>query len=122
LSEAKKDFRSDNYTAAAAKFRQVIERYPVSKDIIETHFLLAESLFLSGQIDASMDLVDEMMTRYPDSELTGFIMLRMGQVLEKKNRLDEALEVYQAVFRQFPKSPALLAQIEARVNGMRKIQ
>lgn len=122
FSQAREDFRQKNFAESAKKLRQVIEKYPVSNDIIEAHFLLAESLYLSGQQEASMDLIDEMMTRYPDSELTGFIMMRMGQILEKKNRTSEAQEVYQTIAQQFPRSKALQAQLESRLKIVRKMQ
>jgi TolA-binding protein len=122
FSEAKSKFRQKAFAESAKKLRQMIDRYPSSKDIVEAHFLLAESLYLTGQQEATMDLIDEMMTRYPESELTGFIMMRMGQILEKKSRRDEALEVYQTISLQFPGSKALRAQIESRVRGLRKLQ
>lgn len=112
FANAKKEFRAKNYAASAEKFRKFIDQYPTSADVVEAHFLLAESLFLSGQPEASLDLIDQMMLRYPDSELTGFIMLRMGQIFEGKNRPEDAREVYETILRQFPQSAALKTQAD----------
>ena len=110
MANAKKDFIKKDFPAAGEKLKQLIEKYPTSRDIIEAHFLLAEAYYLSGQAEASLDLVDQMMTRYPESELTGYIMLRMGQILQNRNQNTEAREVFDTVIRQFPKSAQLKDQ------------
>lgn len=122
LMQAKKDFQNQQFTDSALKLKKLIDEYPLSRDIIETHFLLAESYYLSGQFEQSLDVIDQMMALFPDSELTGFIMLRMGQILERKNRRDEAIEVYQVVEEQFPKSRELQSQVDSRLNLVRKLE
>ena len=47
---------------------------------------------------------------YPDNELTGFIMLRMGQIFESRERKNEALEVYRVVMDNFKDSADLKTQ------------
>lgn len=116
LAKAKEEFREKDYQAAVDSLKSHIARYPTSRDVIEAHFLLAEALYLSGQPEASLDLIDQMMSRYPESELTGFIMLRMGQILEKRNRREEAREVYRTVLDQFPRSADLRRQAQALVK------
>jgi TolA-binding protein len=117
LAEAKAKFREKLYADSAEKLKSLINDYPTSKDIVEAHFLLAESLYLSGQTEPSLDLMDQMMTRYPESELTGFIMLRMGQIFESRNRPAEAKEIYETVLRQFPRSEVLKSQAEKMMRG-----
>ena len=118
LDAAKVLFRERKYADAGVKLRHLIQDFPTSKDIVEAHFLLAESLFLSGQSEASLDLIDQMMLRYPESEMTGFIMLRMGQILEKRNRPGDAREIYEIVLRQFSSSREIHSQAESLVKGL----
>jgi TolA-binding protein len=118
LIEAKDLFRAQKYPSATENLRKLISDYPVSKDIVEAHFLLAEALFVQGQLDASLDVIDQMMTRYPDSEMTGFIMLRMGQILEARKRSSDAKEVYRTVLREFPHSFELKQQAESLLKGV----
>lgn len=117
MATAKKHFAGQNYHETILALKEVIQKYPASKDIIEAHFLMAESLYVSGQTESCLDMVDQMMQRYPESELTGFIMLRMGQILEKKKRKSEADEVYQAIIRGFPASADLRAQAEKMLGA-----
>jgi hypothetical protein len=42
-----------------------------------------------------------MMNQFPDHELTGFLMLRMGQVLQAQNRTEEAGEVFRVIESHF---------------------
>lgn len=117
MASAKHNFASQNYHDAILNLKELIQKYPTSKDVIEAHFLLAESFYVSGQTESCLDLVDQMMQRYPESELTGFIMLRMGQILEKKKRKSEATEVYQAIIRGFPMSAELRVQAEKMLGA-----
>ncbi len=112
LERGRKFFRDHKYTEAIRAFQELIDKYPSSGKAVEARFLLAESLFLSAQYSSCIDEIEIMMTQYPENELTGFIMLRMGQVLQSRNRSFEAAEVYQTVIRRFPASLSLKDQAE----------
>lgn len=101
LERAKAQFRSKEYSLAIESIKELLHKYPASASQVEAHFFLAESLFLSARGPECLDIIDKMMTQYPESDLTGFIMLRMGQILHKQGRNDEAAEVYHVVENSF---------------------
>lgn len=110
LAKAKEQFRERNWPRSIELLRSLIEQYPSSPYLVEAHFLLAESFYLSGLQEQCLDVIYSMMEMFPQSELTGYIMLRMGQIFNSRKRTIEAEEVYSAVTEQFPRSPALLEQ------------
>jgi TolA-binding protein len=117
MERGRKFFREQSYSEAIEIFKELIEKYPSSGKAVEARFLLAESLFLSSQNANCIDQIEVMMTQYPENELTGFIMLRMGQVLQSRNRSVEATEVYRTVVRRFPSSINLKRQAENLIES-----
>ena len=43
-----------------------------------------------------------MLNLYPESELTGFALLRMGKIYEFQDRREDAIDLYQTILRSFP--------------------
>jgi TolA-binding protein len=109
FERAKKSFSEKKYPEAMKEFRRLIEDYPLSPHKIEAHFLLGEAAFLSGDPKACMDVADTMVTQFPEHELTGFILIRLGQINEISNRAEEAAEIYRTVIKNF-KNPVLKEQ------------
>ena len=110
IEKAKADFRDGKFESAAVAFSKVTSKYPTSPQIVEAYFFLGESYFMSQKGQECMDVVDKMMTHYPDHELTGFLMLRMGQLLQARGRSDEAVEVFGLVADKFAFNQELKAQ------------
>ncbi|MBC7371457.1 MAG: outer membrane protein assembly factor BamD [Bdellovibrionaceae bacterium] len=97
FEKGKKLFKEQKYEKSIKEFRKVLEDYPLSRYKTESHFFMAEAYFLQKDYKSSLDLIDQMVVQYPDNDLTGFIMLRMGQISELNNRLEEASEIYKTV-------------------------
>lgn len=112
IERARSQFRNENYKAASQAFREVTQKFPTSPLVVEAYFFWAESLFLNKQTQECLDVVDLMMTQFPQHELTGFIMLRMGQVLQSRNRPEEAQEVFRAVGKAFSANQELRLQAD----------
>ena len=111
LSErARAEFRRGEFKNSAASFSSLIQKFPTSPQVIQAHFFWAESLFMAGQQQECLDVIDQMMQQFPDHELTGFIMLRMGQILQTRNRTEEAAEVFRTVRVKFAANQELKAQ------------
>jgi TolA-binding protein len=112
------EFRKKDFKSSAQTFRSLIQKYPTSPLVIQAYFFLAESLFLSGQQQECLDIIDQMISLYPDQELTGFIMLRMGQVLQVRNRSEEAGEVYRTVMQAFASNLELRNQAQKLMQSV----
>ncbi len=113
LSEkARAEFRSGDFKASANRLSKLVQKYPTSPVVVEAYFFWGESLFMTGQHPECLDVVDQMMTLFPEHELTGFLMLRMGQILQSRNRGEEASEVYRIVKQNFSFNSELKLQAQ----------
>ncbi|MNK07755.1 tol-pal system protein YbgF [compost metagenome] len=101
FERGKKLFSNQDYDKAIREFNRLLEEYPLSRHSVESRFFVAESYFLKKDFKSSLAQIDEMVSQYPDNDLTGFILLRMGQISEANNQVEEASEVYQAVIKNF---------------------
>lgn len=99
--KGKKFFNNQNYDQAIKEFYGLIEKYPLSAHSVEARFFIAESYFLKKDFQASLGEIDTMVTHYPQHDLTGFILLRMGQISEYNNQTSEASEIYKMVLQNF---------------------
>lgn len=118
LERAKDSFRRADYRESISHLKKLQINYPASPHNVEASFFLAESYFLTGQYQDCLDSVDLMMLQYPENELTGFIMLRMGQIFQVKSRFDEAKEVYSSVKRVFADRKDLVNQAEQLLKSV----
>jgi TolA-binding protein len=117
FEKGKKLFKEQKYDKSIKEFHKVMEDYPLSRYKVESHFFMAEAFFLQKDYKNSLDLIDQMVQQYPDNDLTGFIMLRMGQISELNNRLEEAAEIYKTVQTHF-KNDQLRGQAHKLVDGL----
>jgi TolA-binding protein len=101
LGKARQKFAARDFEPAIESLRRIVSQYPYSDQAIEAHFLLAESLYQVKRFSETLKVVDEMLTLFPENDLTGFILLRMGQVYVYQNRANEAIDVYQTVIKNF---------------------
>lgn len=104
LEKGKKQFRDKNYAKAVVTFSNLIERFPASVGSLEAQFLIVESYFLQQQFQACLTEAEKMIELYPESEMTGWAMLRMGQIFQERHRSEEAAEVYKTVIKSFENS------------------
>lgn len=98
---AKKNFKKRNYDKAIEEFYKLLNKYPLSQYSVEARFFIAESYFLKNDYRNSLEEIDQMVTQFPHHDLTGFILLRMGQISESNNQMEEASEIYRMVMENF---------------------
>lgn len=102
LFERAKDYFNDkNYGQAVATFKKILSQYPLSIHTVEAQFFIAESYFLTQDYQSSLAVINTMVQHYPHHELTGFILLRLGQINQINNQTESAKEVYSTVLRSF---------------------
>ncbi|WII71121.1 outer membrane protein assembly factor BamD [Bdellovibrio sp. 22V] len=99
--KGKRFFNSKNYDKAIREFSQLLDKYPLSSHGVEARFFIAESYFLKKDFRSSLAEIDTMVLQYPQHDLTGFILLRMGQISEFNNQAEEASEIYKTVLKNF---------------------
>lgn len=101
LEKGKKQFRDKNYTVAIATFQKLIERFPASTGSLEAQFLIVESYYMLQQYQACLTEAEKLIDLYPENEMTGWAMLRMGQIYQERHRGEEASEIFRTVIRSF---------------------
>lgn len=104
FERAKREFRAENFEKAKAQFKTLIETYPDSVYIPEAHFLLAESQYQAGDYENCIDTVESMVSLFPESDLTGFALLRLGKIYEVQDRIEDAAEIYKTVKNSYQDS------------------
>lgn len=110
LERGKAFFREQKYPEAHLAFKELIRKYPSSPFLVEAHFFMAESYFLVGEYAECLDVVEKMLQHYPTHELTGFILLRQGQIFALRDRGAEAAEVFRLVRENFKSNKDLVRQ------------
>jgi TolA-binding protein len=102
FEDGKKQFREKNYDIASMKFREILKDHPYSPYVPESLFLLVEINFMTRKYDQCVSYANKLLDLYPENELTGFAMLRLGKVYELQDRQDDAVEIYKTVIKVFP--------------------
>ena len=95
-------FRKGEYAKANRMFKKVITDYGFSVQVIEAYFLTAEGQYLLGNMEEATETINTMVELFPESELTGFALVRLGQIFENRERYDEAVQIYRTVLKTFP--------------------
>ncbi len=101
FEKARVSFLNKKYDSSIQQFKDLLEKYPASRFTVESQFLLGESYFLKKDFKNSLLVIDEMVNLYPDNDLTGYALIRLGQMSEINNQHDEAKEIYNMVNEQF---------------------
>lgn len=117
MEKGKRAFRSQDYGKSNRLFEDLIGRYPESVYIIEAHLLLAEGQYQLKEFEASVATIDRMIDLFPESELTGFALLRLGGIFEVQDRLEDAGDIYRAVLANFNEAE-LQRQAKASLKGV----
>ena len=104
FEKGKAAFRESDFENAISNFKTMVEKYPLSKYTIDAYFLLVESRFQAREIDDCIDTIDLMVTLFPEHDLTGFALIRLGQIFASRDRLEDAEQVYRLTLREFKNS------------------
>lgn len=102
MDEGKKLFREQKYAKAVDQFEVLLKKHPYSPFIPEALLLLVESHFVLGNYDQVTFYANKMLDVYPESELTGYALIRLGKVYELQDRHSDAIDIYKTVLLSFP--------------------
>lgn len=101
FERAKSRFSEKDFKGAIQEFKKLREDFPTSPYSAESAFLAGEAAFLASDPQGCLEFADLMVEQYPESDLTGFLLLRVGQINESSGRFDEAIEIYRTVSSNF---------------------
>ena len=117
FERAKKEFRDRLFEESNESFRSLIESFPGGRFDIEAHFLLAEGEFQTKDYERAVDAIDLLVGAYPESDLTGYALLRLGGIFELQGRREDADEVYRAILKAYL-APGLVAQARTALTAL----
>lgn len=118
LFEAGKEhYRKKEFGKANNAFQKIIDRYGYSPYVAESYFLMAEGYFQSNQLEECTSVIQQMVELFPQHELTGFAMIRLGRIYEIQNRNEEAVDIYKTVLRSYPQRD-VASQARASLRGV----
>lgn len=101
LERAKEEFRQRNYSESNSRLETLLKSYPDSIHGPEARFLLVEGYFQVKDFEACIEVVEQMIRLYPESELTGFSLLRLAKIYEVRDRIEDAAEIYRSIGQNF---------------------
>lgn len=101
FERGKERFRTGEYERANEIFSTLIRNYPDSIHVVESYFFYSEGHYKEGQYEECLKTIDSMVSLFPEHELTGFSLLRMGQILTTRDRVEDAEQIYRTVLQNF---------------------
>jgi TolA-binding protein len=113
FESGKQNFRLKKYDEAAKAFQSLLQNHAYSPNIPEALFLLVESKFMLKQYEDCIVYTNKMLDVYPELELTGYAMLRLGKVYELEDQAENAIEVYKTVLQAFTNKDLILSAQES---------
>lgn len=111
LEKGRTLFREQQFDKAIEEFQIIEERYSTSPAMIDALFLLTESFYQAKRYEDCVATAEKMLSLFPENELTGFSLIRLGQVLQEMDRVDDAAQVYRTVL-EVHKNPNLRKQAQ----------
>lgn len=113
----KSHYRKKEFAKANRAFKQLIDKFGYSPQVVEAYFLMAEGYFQDGEMEECTKIIQQMVELFPTHELTGFAMIRLGRVYENQNRNEDAVDIYRTVLRAFPQRD-VASQARSSLRGM----
>lgn len=99
--KGRKLFHQKKWDQSLGVFEELMTSFPQSKWIAEAYYYRCETFFQVRDFKSTASCVGEMAELFPENPLTGFQLMRLGQVHEIHGQLEEATEVYRIVAQQF---------------------
>jgi len=85
------------YDGAVSLFHQLLETYPDYRRNDTVLYQLGRAYEVAGKSDEALSTLDELVTRYPNTELIDEIQFRRGEMLFPRKNYFDAEKAYQAV-------------------------
>ncbi len=87
------------YSKAVAMYEALILGAAPGTDLSEEYYLLAKAYDLNGEPDKALSTLDNLVTKFPDSEFTVEAQFRRGEQLFLLGRYEEAAAAYDVILK-----------------------
>tara|TARA_Y100001970_G_scaffold277325_1_gene381317 strand:+ start:3604 stop:4236 length:633 start_codon:yes stop_codon:yes gene_type:complete len=113
LDNAKENFESSfdlirkgDYISAEIALREYINNFPIGSYTDDAKYWLAESLFSQNKYNEALDIFNQIIIEYPDSEKMMESILKSGFSQQELGDLTAAEAIFRRVIREYPNSSA----------------
>ncbi len=109
LAENIESLDTGEYDNAVTLFQQLLEAYPDYRRNDTVLYQLARAYEMGGQTDEAVQVLDELVRRFPQTALIDEVQFRRGEMLFLRKRYNDAEVAYQAV-REYGESSRFYEQ------------
>ena len=89
----------DGYNSAVGLYQQLLEAYPDYRRNDTVLYQLARAYETGGRTDEALQVLDELVSKYPDTALIDEVQFRRGEMLFLRKRYNESEAAYQVVVK-----------------------
>ena len=86
-----------SYDNAVSLYQRLLEAYPSYRRNDTVLYQLARAYETGGRMDEALDVLDELVTRYPATPMIDEVQFRRGEMLFLRKRYNPAEQAYRAV-------------------------
>lgn len=97
LAEGKDLVKKREFKKAITSLKRVIDKFPDSLHVIEAHYLIVESYAQQEKNFNVIEWVDKMVELFPENRLTGYALLKVGNLYEVEGRPEDAVRIYKTI-------------------------
>ncbi|MCC6277395.1 MAG: tetratricopeptide repeat protein [Oligoflexia bacterium] len=106
LIKGRNMFLAGDYVRASEILEDFVEKYPGHPQLPVGAYLLQESYYLSDHKERAVHMIDYVISHFPETELSAYSLLRLGNIFERESRVEEAAEIYETIRTNFPNTKA----------------
>ncbi|NQZ18693.1 MAG: outer membrane protein assembly factor BamD [Bdellovibrionales bacterium] len=115
LNMGKEKVKKREYKEGVQILERLIHKFPDSHHVVEAHYLIIEAFARQEKNSLVVDHVEKMVELFPENRLTGFALLKVGDVYEIDGRHEDAIRIYKTIVAVY-KDPKLLKEAKKAVK------
>ena len=97
LAENVEGLEKSSYDNAVSLYQRLLEAYPSYRRNDTVLYQLARAYEIGGRMDEALEVLDELVTRYPSTPIIDEVQFRRGEMLFLRKRYSDAEQAYRAV-------------------------
>jgi TolA-binding protein len=97
LAENVEGLEKSSYDNAVSLYQRLLEAYPSYRRNDTVLYQLARAYEIGGRMDEALEVLDELVTRYPSTPMIDEVQFRRGEMLFLRKRHNDAEQAYRAV-------------------------
>jgi TolA-binding protein len=110
-------FENRDYAKSIKEFHRLIDEFPSSPYVIRSYLYIVDAHMQKREFRNATLIVNQMLDLFPDSQWTGYGLLRLGQMSEMSGEREQAATLYRMVFDNFD-DPVLKDKADKLEKGL----